>query len=107
MNDDESDASNEKLKKWAKFGIKVDYFETAGTVYEDPKNNNEHLKEYVEYLAQLDETHESSESNICIPLNPPIVPNLFLMTVVIISYKHLMKLKTSYYTQQKRAKNFE
>jgi hypothetical protein len=76
MNDDESDASNEKLKKWAKFGIKVDYFETAGTVYEDPKNNNEHLKEYVEYLAQLDETHESSESNICIPLNPPIVPKL-------------------------------
>ena len=51
MNDDESDASNEKLKKWAKFGIKVDCFKTADTVYDDSKNNNKHLKEYVDYLA--------------------------------------------------------
>ena len=77
MNDDESNASNEKLEKWAKFGIKVDYVETAGTVYDNPKNNNEHLKNYATYLAQLDETHdESSEPNLCIPLNPPVVPKL-------------------------------
>ena len=56
---------------------KVDYVETDGTVYDDPKNNNEHLKDYATYLAQLDETHdESSEPNLCIPLNLPVVPKL-------------------------------
>ena len=72
---DESNTSNEKLEKWAKFGIKVDYVETTGTVYDDPENNNEHLKDYANYLAQLNETHYD-ELDFCIPLNPPIVPKL-------------------------------
>ena len=75
MGDDESNTSNEKLEKWAKFGIKVDYVETTGTVYDDPKNNNKHLKDYATYLAQLDEAHHD-EPDFCIPLNPPIVPKL-------------------------------
>src|SRR5277367_2912212 len=75
MGDDESNTSNEKLEKWAKFGIKVDYVETTGTVYNDPKNNNEHLKDYATYLAQLDEAHHD-EPDFCIPLNSPIVSKL-------------------------------
>jgi hypothetical protein len=74
-NENEGDISDKKLQKWATFGIKsVHHARITGTVYDDPRNNEQYLKQYADQPSD----DESPKSEIHIPLNPPIVPKLIL-----------------------------